>query len=169
MQDNKKQVLFNGIRQKLKKDFPELNMADMSLMMQFGMTARKMVTSMENYFSEHKLTKGKFHVLMMLYGTDEHEHIALSDMSSGLQITKSTVTGLTDGLEKLGYVERYTQEGEDRRKIFIRITKTGKEFIKHFFPGHVEKVSAVLSEFSLEEKQNLRELLAKIEAKSKEF
>jgi DNA-binding MarR family transcriptional regulator len=150
------------IREKLKNEFPDTDFSGVDLMMQFGMTSRKMFTVLENYFSEYNLTKGKFHVLMMLYGKKETENIALSDISNRIQVTKSTITGLIDGLEKMGFAERYIKKGEDRRKIFIRITDAGDKFIKDFFPGHVQIISEVISDFTLEERQSLRLLLQKI-------
>jgi len=150
------------IREKLKKEFPNIDFSGIDLMMQFGMTSRKMFTALENYFSDYNLTKGKFHVLMMLYGKTDSDNIALSDISNEIQVTKSTITGLIDGLEKMGFAERYIRKGEDRRKIFIRITKAGNKFIKEFFPGHVQIISEMISDFSSEEKQMLRMLLQKI-------
>jgi len=150
------------IRDKLRKDFPEEDFSGVNLMMQFGMISRKMFTSMEKYFSDLNLTKGKFHVLMILYGKSNRENVALSDLSNDLEVTKSTITGLIDGLEKLNYVERYIKKGEDRRKIFIKITAAGDDFIRNFFPGHVKMISELISDFSSEDKQMLGILLQKI-------
>lgn len=150
------------IREKLRKEFPNVDFSGMDLMMQFGMTSRKMFNALEYYFSDYNLTKGKFHVLMMLYGQRDTDNIALSDISNRIQVSKSTITGLIDGLEKLDYVERYTKKGEDRRKIFIRITSAGNTFIKEFFPEHTTAVSKVVSDFTTEEKQMLSMFLQKI-------
>jgi len=150
------------IRDKLKMDFPDEDFSGVDLMMQFGMISRKMLTAMEKYFSDLNLTKGKFHVLMILYGQSNRENVALSDLSNVLEVTKSTITGLIDGLEKMNYVERYIKKGEDRRKIFVKITSAGHDFIKNFFPGHVKMISKLISDFSNNDKQMLASLLLKI-------
>jgi len=150
------------IRKKLRNEFPDSNFNELDLMRQFGITARKTITILENYFSVYQLTKSKFHVLIMLFSKEDSENVALSDISNEIEVTKSTITGLTDGLEKIGYVKRYTLKGEDRRKVFIKITDSGKEFIKQIFPEHLELLSKITSVLTQKEKIQFKNILKKI-------
>lgn len=58
-------------------------------------------------------------------------------------------TGTIDRLEKLGFLERYFT-ADDRRKVFVRLTANGKEFL--------EKVSANLAKKLLPESKECMSL-----------
>ncbi|MBJ8205834.1 MarR family transcriptional regulator, partial [Bacillus cereus] len=46
-----------------------------------------------------------------------------------------------------------THQNKDKRKISIELTKEGKEQLKQFLPGHFSKISAVMENYSDEEKE----------------
>lgn len=72
------------------------------------------------------LAKHHFMILKML---QEKDKFYVTEIVQMLGITKSQMTASVDKLLKLGYVERFA-DTEDRRKIFVSITKEGSEITK---------------------------------------
>jgi len=85
----------------------------------------------------------------------------MSEIAQEVNLTAGTVTVIIDKLVKLGYLDRENDE-EDRRKIYIILTKLGKiEYEKHLKAR--DKASAVMLEnLSEEEAKMLIILLNKI-------
>ena len=89
----------------------------------------KMCRNMENRFVNiilkditKDLAKHHFMILKML---QEKEKFYVTEIVQVLGITKSQMTASVDKLIKLEYVERWA-DTSDRRKIYIKITKEGK-------------------------------------------
>ena len=106
---------------------------------------------MERYFTGRGLSEGKFKILMLLFDAKDHS-LSPTELAKQSNVTKATITGLLDGLVRDGFVSR-THQNKDKRKISIELTKEGKEQLKQFLPGHFSKISAVMENYSDEEKE----------------
>lgn len=106
---------------------------------------------MERYFAGRGLSEGKFKILMLLFDAKDHS-LSPTELAKQSNVTKATITGLLDGLVRDGFVSR-THQNKDKRKISIELTKEGKEQLKQFLPGHFSKISAVMENYSDEEKE----------------
>ncbi|MCP4899076.1 MAG: MarR family transcriptional regulator, partial [bacterium] len=73
----------------------------------------------------------------------------------------ATMTGIIDTLEKEGLIER-VKSPEDRRRVNIRITDTGRAFMDDFLPKHHAYMKAFSSKLSERERQTLRRLIGKL-------
>jgi DNA-binding MarR family transcriptional regulator len=71
------------------------------------------------------LVRTHFRILQELA---EGKELSMSDLSKILQVTKPNITGLTDKLVKMNYVERVSSSS-DRRVFLIRLTDEGKGFL----------------------------------------
>lgn len=63
---------------------------------------------------------------LVLTTLKDHGPLSPSDLGERLIVTRATMTGLIDSLERQGYVER-TPNPPDRRSVLVRITPTGLE------------------------------------------
>ena len=106
---------------------------------------------MERYFTGRGLSEGQFKILMLLFDAKDHS-LSPTELAKQSNVTKATITGLLDGLVRDGFVSR-THQNKDKRKISIELTKEGKEQLKQFLPGHFSKISAVMENYSDEEKE----------------
>jgi DNA-binding MarR family transcriptional regulator len=91
---------------------------------------RRIIKAIENYSNE---VSGNFGItgpqLWALKTISQHEELFLGELSKGMYLHPSTITGLIDRLEKKGFVERYRDQG-DRRVIKLRLTPSGKDLIR---------------------------------------
>jgi MarR family 2-MHQ and catechol resistance regulon transcriptional repressor len=122
------------------------------------MRATNSATSrMHNHLKEDNLTVSQFGVLEAIY------HLGpLSQSELGEKILKSNanLTTVVDSLEKKNLVVR-NRAGEDRRKVTVHLTESGKELIAKVFPRHAQVVAKELEFLSEDDKESLGKLLKK--------
>jgi MarR family 2-MHQ and catechol resistance regulon transcriptional repressor len=122
------------------------------------MRATNTVTNrIHGHLQEDNLTVSQFGVLEALY------HLGrLSQSELGKKILKSNanLTTVVDSLEKKNLVVR-DRASEDRRKVTVHLTETGKELIAKVFPRHARIVAKELEFLNEDEKDALGKLLRK--------
>ncbi|SDI38486.1 MarR family winged helix-turn-helix transcriptional regulator [Alteribacillus bidgolensis] len=138
----------------------EVDVLSVELCLTFLATARKLSDSYQFYFSKHGLSEGKFTILMLLY-RDSNKALFPSELAERAGVTRGTVTGLLDGLEKSNWVKRQ-HNVEDRRKLSIVLTDEGKQRLEKMLPDHYFKTNALMKNLSDKEKELFKALLHKI-------
>ena len=101
----------------------------------------------------NKLAKHHFMILKVLKEDEDNKKIMVREIGDKLGITKSQMTASIDKLIKLGYVEREA-DLDDRRKIYISITKSGIEITETLskkVKKHLRKSINLLNENELDE------------------
>lgn len=68
-------------------------------------------------------------VLFIIHNQSKQDRISLSVIREKMKLAPSTITPIISSLEKRGLIKRKIDE-EDRRNIYIYLSKTGKEFTK---------------------------------------
>ena len=105
------------------------------------------------------LTGSQFDVIATLGDT---EGMTCKELSEKTLVTKGTLTGVLDRLEKKGLIERVPSR-EDRRSIFIRLTPKGAALFQKVFPAHVEYIKPYFERaLTTAEASKLRELLLRL-------
>ncbi|VXA83830.1 conserved hypothetical protein [Acinetobacter sp. 8I-beige] len=112
-----------------------------------------------NQLSVHGLSEGRFILLFLLEAAGEG--IAPKTLAEQAGITRATVTGLLDGLEREGLIERQA-DTEDRRALKIQLTSKGKLIAKEVFNQHSHWISGLFSNLSSQEREQLTQLLEKV-------
>jgi DNA-binding MarR family transcriptional regulator len=113
-------------------------------------------------FERHGISQGRFMVLMML---DRYYDRALlpSEVAEKIGVTRATVTGLLDGLERDGFVQRKAHP-EDRRAVTVALTTKGRCFLDELLPGHYRRIAGLMANLDEDERKELVRLLAKVAA-----
>lgn len=112
-----------------------------------------------NQLSVHGLSEGRFILLFLLEAAGEG--IAPKTLAEQAGITRATVTGLLDGLEREGLLERQA-DTKDRRALKIQLTSKGKLIAKEVFDQHSRWISGLFGNLSFEERDQLTQLLEKV-------
>ena len=76
-------------------------------------------------------------------------------------VTRATVTGLLDGLEREGLIERHAN-AEDRRALCIRLTSKGKQLASTVIDQHGRWIAGLFGNLSVDERKQLAALLEKV-------
>lgn len=109
--------------------------------------------------SQYSLSEGKFVLLFLLH--ENQEGLSPHELAIRAGVTRPTITGLLQGLEKSALISRH-QETPDRRSITIRLTQEGLHLISILFGHHTQWISGLFNTFSHEEMVLLRRLLHKL-------
>lgn len=112
------------------------------------------------HFARYRLSEGRFVVLIMLHTTVGGE-MCCSDIAESTGVSRATVTGLLDGLERDGLIRR-VDSPEDRRRITITLTANGRRLLDDLLPDHLRRIASVMTNLTKSERKTLRVLLEKI-------
>lgn len=105
------------------------------------------------------ISEGRLRVLgylLYLGGPATHSQLAEAAM-----VTKGTVTGLVDGLERDRLVRRFASK-EDRRVSLIDLTPAGRRLLDEILPAHLSRLSELMRGLTPAERKTLRRLLEKV-------
>ena len=113
------------------------------------------------------LSEGKFFVLAYLFSEELLEHSAPSpsEIAEHIGVTRATITGLLDGLERDGFLER-RNDSHDRRALTIHMTDKTRRFLDLYIPDHSRHINQLMANLSQEERKQLIALLSKIDTRT---
>lgn len=115
-----------------------------------------------NTLGELGMTLPQFELLATLrFG----EGVTQKELAERLLVTKGNVCGLLDRLENLGWVERRTDEKDNRiNRLFL--TPAGRRKFDNALPKHDQTVLATMNDLSDSDVKSLRFSLEKLEARA---
>jgi DNA-binding MarR family transcriptional regulator len=112
---------------------------------------------MEERFFRTNISEGRFTVLALLLGAKDWT-LTPSELAAGSGVTRATMTGLLDGLENEGMLERKAFKN-DRRKTAVKLTTKGRDFLLELLPGFFGLLAELGSGLSDSQRKTLVRLL----------
>lgn len=124
----------------------------------------------DEHLARHQISHGRFTVLLLLLDktqncTVAHTPAELADMAG---VTRATMTGLIDTLERDGLVTR-KPDPDDRRMMSVTLTSHGQARLQAILPGHFQRMTALMGMLDEPERKMLVRLLTKILAQASEL
>jgi len=113
------------------------------------------------FLNHHNISQGRFTVMMLLHRpwVESSSPASLAEESG---VTRATMTGLIDTLEKDGMVLRQA-DAHDRRTVHVRLTEQGHSCLNAMLPDYFQCVSRIVSPLNGRERKELVRLLQKIQ------
>jgi DNA-binding MarR family transcriptional regulator len=111
------------------------------------------------FLARHGLNQARLIVLVLL-DNSANGSMRSSELAEHANVSRATVTGLLDTLEKVGFVER-TDDVRDRRASCVKITPKGHKLLHKVQPLLVRWTEGILSALSAREQSQLVALLRK--------
>jgi DNA-binding MarR family transcriptional regulator len=117
----------------------------------------------ELFLSEHGMSPGRFTMLMLLFDKAGGVPSAKTpaDLAEKAGVTRATITGLVDTLERDGLVTR-EHGADDRRMMLVHLTPKGQEALLNVLPGHFRQMAAQMAALTESDRKTLVRLLNKI-------
>jgi DNA-binding MarR family transcriptional regulator len=120
--------------------------------------------------ARHHVSQGRFTVLLLLLDKASNcpqprTPAELADLSG---VTRATMTGLIDTLERDGLVVR-VPDPNDRRMMSVRLTSKGEARLKEILPEHFRRMAVLMSGLTDNERKTLVRLLQKIQEQAATF
>ena len=113
------------------------------------------------HIQEHGISMARFDILAHLLRADDHQ-LTPSVLADRAGVTRATVTGLIDGLEKSLWVRREVHPN-DRRSVIVELTEEGIAFLRGILPDHAEYITRMVRDIPDEDLLQLERTLARLE------
>lgn len=111
----------------------------MRLVMALLTTARVVDAACAELLSRHDLSEGRLAALMAV---SDAPGVTPAQLADRLVVTRATVTGLVDGLERLALIKRISDPA-DRRSLGLRATAKGEDLINDLAPLYATRLEQV--------------------------
>jgi DNA-binding MarR family transcriptional regulator len=125
-----------------------------------SIAAKALSGAFEEVLEKHGITYPQFGTMKWLRDSGT-EGTQLNQIAAWLGRTPRTVTGLVDGLEALGLVER-VPDPTDRRAVIARLTSKGEQVAEAATRAHQAGFRQLMGTLSDEEKRQLRHISLKL-------
>jgi DNA-binding MarR family transcriptional regulator len=157
MQDGVDQII-----EQWRRERPELDHSPIGVVGRVSRLARELEQRLEPVYREHGLEPGWHDVLATLRRSGPPYELRPSELTGTLMLTSSGTTKRLDRLERAGLVER-APDPQDRRGVLIRLTAAGRERIDATTEAHLENERRLLAALSDAEREELADLLRKLQ------
>ncbi len=146
------------------KEFPELDPSAMYAFVTLLHAHDTVWKQKSAHFAENGITQGRFMVMIMLMEKEGEGCPTVhtpAEIAEQLQVTRASVTGLLDSLEKDAFVRR-EPDPNDRRMTSVYLTEKGQAFLDAFLPPHFSLITKLMGGLSVKERETLVRLLNKL-------
>lgn len=107
-----------------------------------------------------QLSPSAFNMLMALRAA-ENNTLEPCQLADQLLVSRPSVTGLLDTLQRRGLIERHPHN-QDRRRLLVLLTEAGHQLLEEHFPHHFSVQAQLVADLSLDEQELLVTLLRRI-------
>ncbi|MEM8796310.1 MAG: MarR family transcriptional regulator [Pseudomonadota bacterium] len=107
----------------------------------------------------YDLSEGRFTVLTVLLMAKKP--LAPHDLAERIGVTRATMTGLLDGLERSALITR-RRDRRDRRSVKIALTAPGRQLAERVNAEHLKWIVNLVGDLNNDEQADLQGLLARI-------
>lgn len=122
--------------------------------------AGECLQALDSHFSAHSLSQGRFSVLTFLEQAGD-SGLSATQLAEKSMVTRATMTGLIDALEREGLARRFPHP-TDRRTNIIRITPKGSQILRSIMPDHFQAMGKIMEGLNVEQRETLRGLLTEV-------
>lgn len=143
------------------EEYQELDVSATEACLHLLRTGDAVFRVVNNHLHEHGFSQGRFTVLMLLWKNDDEDLPTPAELADHAMVTRATMTGLLDTMERDGLIERHPCT-KDRRMQRVSLTKEAHRQIKRILPEHFRRMAELLLPLKINERKTLLSLLRKI-------
>jgi len=145
------------------KQFPDLDPSACEVYLHLLRTGDEVFRVCDAHLAANNISQGRFTVLMLLLdkATDAPHARTPAELAEMAGVTRATMTGLIDTLERDGFVRR-EPDPHDRRMMSVNLTPAGQAFLSKFLPEHFRRTAILMAHLSENERKTLVRLLGKV-------
>lgn len=142
--------------------YPTLNPASAEAFLNLLRTGDLVFEAESLHLGKYGISQGRFTVLMLLSRMCE---VCLSpaELAEKSGVTRATMTGLLDTMERDGLITRKTSL-TDRRTAEIMLTPEGKNLVEAILPGYFLRIEEMIRPLNANERKTFVKLLQKIQS-----
>ena len=150
------------ILNKFAQRYPEADVSAIATFLHLLRVATDLSFALDQCLSRHGLLQGRWWVLILLM-REETKTSTPSMLADKTGVTRATMTGLLDSLERDGLLERIFDHS-DRRSISIKLTSQGEAKLDEVMPDYYSRLRECMAGLNEEQRMLLQEQLKQINA-----
>ena len=153
-------------------EFPDLDPSATEAFLHLLRTGDEAFRVVESHLASHNTSQGRFILLMSLWrGCRQSKGcepaLSPAELADRTGVTRATITGLVDTLERDGLVTR-TPDLADRRMMSVRLTPKGERLVMKILPSHFQRMAWLMEPLDEDERRTMVRLLNKITQRAAE-
>ncbi|MGC4064472.1 MAG: MarR family transcriptional regulator [Polyangiaceae bacterium] len=141
-------------------EYPELDVSAVVGSLTLLRVGSQLLDAFDQLFSSYGLSNGRFSVMMTL--RYRRNGLSPAELAEIIGVTRPTMTGLLDTLERGGIIERRPHP-DDARAQMVTLSRSGKARLDRVLPSHFRRHSMIMSNLSRAEREQLVKLLEKVQ------
>lgn len=149
------------VLQRFAQRYPEADVTAIASFLMLLRVATDLSVALDACLSKHDLLQGRWWVLILLMREVDLTSTP-SVLAEKLGVTRATMTGLLDGLEQGGLVQRILVP-EDRRSVKVRLTEAGQARLDVVMPDYYTRLRQSMQGLNEQQRQDLQALLGVID------
>lgn len=153
------------ILEKFARRYPEADVSGVVTFLHLLRAGTDLSMALDSYLQQHDLLQGRWWVLILLMRESDYTTTP-STLADKAGVSRATMTGLLDGLEREGLVARIF-DTRDRRRISIHLTPAGLAKLDEVMPDYYQRVRHLMAPLDEAERQQFMALLTRIQAGAK--
>jgi DNA-binding MarR family transcriptional regulator len=142
--------------------YPQADVTAISSFLHLLRVATDLSIALDSCLSKHGLLQSRWWVLILLMREDNKTSTP-STLADKAGVSRATMTGLIDGLEQNGLVERVFDQ-DDRRSVFIRLTASGQAKLDAVMPDYYQRLRDCMRGLDETRRRQLNAILDTINA-----
>lgn len=146
--------------QRFAERYAEMDMSAVQSFLTLLRVASDVFENLDACLARHDLLQGRWWVLILLM-REKNLTASPSVLADQAGVTRATMTGLLDSLERSGLVERIAN-ATDRRMLNVRLTAEGQQKLDEVMPDYYRGVARVMQELSEPDRALLMDMLHKV-------
>ena len=141
--------------------YPEADVTAIASFLMLLRVATDLSLALDACLSKHGLLQGRWWVLILLMREPDLTATP-SVLADKLGVTRASMTGLLDGLEQSGLVQRIAMP-EDRRSLRIQLTAAGQAKLDAVMPDYYSRLRLCMQGLSAQQRSDLQAILSVID------
>jgi DNA-binding MarR family transcriptional regulator len=122
--------------------------------------ASDVIENLDACLARHDLLQGRWWVLILLM-REENLTASPSLLADKAGVTRATMTGLLDSLERTGLIERIPHR-DDRRMLNVKLTAKGQQRLDEVMPDYYARVADVMQGLSEKDRAAFMDMLEQV-------
>jgi len=151
------------VLEKFAQRYPEADVSAISTFLYLLRVATDLSVSLDECLSRHGLLQGRWWVLILLMREDTRTSTP-SVIAEKAGVTRATMTGLLDGLERDGLISRIF-DPNDRRSVSVKLTDAGQLKLDEVMPDYYRRLSQCMAGLDENARTQMQNILRIIDEK----
>lgn len=140
--------------------YAEMDVSAVQTFLTLLRVASDVIENLDACLARHDLLQGRWWVLILLM-REQNLTASPSVLAEKAGVTRATMTGLLDSLERTELIERIP-DTEDRRMLQVRLTEKGQQRLDDVMPDYYRRVAHVMEELTEQDRELLITMLQKV-------